>query len=155
MAKILLKRFYFIICCCVVLLSCNDDTVEYSKPANGEDDSAVVYQGNIIMSDGFKQDTVKVDINYLNDSLMTIRLFQVRFAENMPVSIDMEWRNLAYTTNDNKQIFSADSIVPFALGGYLEAFTCYNVNGYTTNDTLVFSFFCKDRTPSFCGIKQP
>lgn len=155
MAKILLRRFYFVICCCVVLFSCNDDTAEYSKPANGKNDSTVVYQGNIIMSNGFKQDAVKVDIDYLNDSLMTIRLFQVRFAENMPVSIDMEWRNIAYSINNNELIFSIDSIIPFALNGYLEAFTCYNVNGYTDNDSLIFSFYCKGETASFYGIKQP
>lgn len=157
MSRIILKRLCYIIfiCCCVVLISCSEDTERGVEHSNERDNSAIVYQGKITMSDGFEQNSVKVDITYLNDSLMTIRLFQVRFAENMPISIDMEWRKLAYTTNDNKQIFSADSIIPFTLGGYLEAFTCYNVNGYTDNDSLIFSFYCKGETASFYGVKQP
>lgn len=150
-----LKRLCYIICCCVVLLSCSEDTERGVEHSNEKDSSAIVYQGKITMTDGFEQNSVKVDITYLNDSLMTIRLFQVRFAENMPVSIDMEWRNIAYSINNNELIFSIDSIIPFALNGYLEAFTCYNVYGYTDNDNLIFSFYCKGKTASFYGIKQP
>lgn len=149
-----LKRLCYIICCCVVLLSCSEDTEQGVEHSNEEDSSAIVYQGKITMTNGFEQNSVKVDITYLNDSLMTIRLFQVRFAENMPVSIDMEWRNIAYSISNNELIFSIDSIIPFALNGYLEAFTCYNVNGYTDNDSLIFSFYCKGETASFYGIKQ-
>lgn len=155
MSRVILKRLCFIVCCCVVLISCNDDTEQEVKHRNDMDDKTIVYQGKITMSDGFEQNNVKVDITYLNDNLMTIRLFQVRFAENMPVSIDMEWRNISYNTNNNELIFSIDSIIPFALNGYLEAFTCYNVKGYTNSNNLIFSFYCKGETASFYGIKQP
>lgn len=155
MSRVILKRLCFIICCWVVLLSCNDETEQRIEHSNEKGNSAIVYQGKITMIDGFEQNSVKVDITYLNDSLMTIRLFQVRFAENMPVSIDMEWRKMPYSTSNNELIFSIDSIIPFALNGYLEAFTCYNVNGYTDNDSLIFSFYCKGETASFYGIKQP
>ncbi len=154
MSRIVLKLLCCVVCCCVVLFSCSDDTEQVVKPRGDKDNTAIVYQGKITMSDGFEQNSVKVDITYLNDSLMTIRLFQVRFAENMPVSIDMEWRNISYNTNNNELIFSIDSIIPFALNGYLEAFTCYNVNGYTDNNSLIFSFYCKGETASFYGIKQ-
>ena len=73
----------------------------------------------------------------------------------MPMALDIEWREVPYIQEGENITFAQDSIIPFAMNGYMTEFTCYNVTGSITGgNSLSLSFTCRSMGASFSGTKS-
>ncbi len=120
--------------CAVVALAfaaCSDD--------DGNDDPVLEkdlysYYGNIVVdqTDGtfFTCENVKIDLAFDKEN-KTVKMVvnKVKFAEQMPVELDMTVEGLKYTIDGDDVHLVGNDIVPTAMGGPFPAYTITNFVG--------------------------
>lgn len=81
----------------------------------------------------------------------SIKLFRVKFATAMPVEIDMI---ISDVNVDENGVISADSVVPYAMGGPFEKYLIRDLKGSLTDQTMSFSMICGKYPTSYQGVRR-
>ena len=121
------------------------------KPVDGE-----YYTGTLTVdqNDGtvYTQENVKIDYEIL-DSKLNFVMYKVKFADNMPIKLDMVVEGVDCIGAVGHYILAGDNIIPYAMGGPFEKYTITNLAGLITNETMTLSFTCGDYPVTFSGTK--
>ena len=122
-----------------------------SKPDNTE-----CYTGTLTVdqNDGtvYTQENVKIDYEIL-DSKLNFVMYKVKFADNMPIKLDMVVEGVDCIGAVGHYILAGDNIIPYAMGGPFEKYTITNLAGLITNEAMTLSFTCGDYPVTFSGTK--
>lgn len=121
------------------------------KPVDGK-----YYTGTLTVdqNDGtvYTQENVKIDYEIL-DSKLNFVMYKVKFADNMPIKLDMVVEGVDCIGAVGHYILAGDNIIPYAMGGPFEKYTITNLAGLITNETMTLSFTCGDYPVTFSGTK--
>ncbi len=98
----------------------------------------------------FVKEDVKVAFNK-NGKSATIEMFGVKFAEAMPLTLDMTISNVAYNLDNNEITFSGDSIVPQAMGKDFSKYTITNLKGSIIGGIFEFTMICGSYPVKYYG----
>lgn len=95
---------------------------------------------------------VAIDVNFqpLTQTL-TLLFHQVKFAQNMPVRLDMTVEGVKYVQEGETLKLSGNGLVPQAMGGPFPAFTITDLEGTLTLSSLDFSMRCGQYPTFFLG----
>lgn len=154
----IMKKLLFLVLCAfaMVATSC-DDEEKFDKPDVVTGATAYVGTLSVTQGDGsvFTKDSITVEVNY-NDSTSTASLYmkQVKFAERMPVTLDMLIDGVSYKTVGETIEISGNNIVPEAMGGEFPAYTITNLAGTLTKGNADFSMVCGTYLTSFKGLAK-
>ena len=115
------------------------------------------YSGTVITNEGkddeFTQKKIKVQVSISEDeTILEMKMLRIKFAEAMPVTIDMLLQDIKLTKDGENYTFSEDKITPFALGAYHEKHTVYDLKGTLTENELHFTFTSHDSPASYDGV---
>lgn len=121
-----------------------------SKP-----DTKSCYTGLLVVdqNDGtvFEKSSVEVDYE-LKDGLLNFVMYKVKFAEAMPIKLDMVVEGADYTEAlDGTLTLSGDGLVPYAMGGPFEKYTITELTGEITDKTMSLSFMCGEYPVTYTG----
>lgn len=150
-----LKLFFRMLLCSAALLSfaaCSDD----DDDAPFIDDGVICYVGavSVDQNDGtvFKDNNVKIDLTFYPESeTATMVVNQVKFAEEMPIRLDMTVKGLAFSQVGSSISLAGSGIVPEAMGGPFPAYTITKFNGVATGEQFSFEMMCGTYPVSFVG----
>lgn len=138
----------------IAMTSCKDDTpTEDPKPDNG------AYTGTVDVAPGgpmaYTQPNTEVALTVAQDnSVVEIKMKQVKFAAAMPVSLDITLPGVTLTKLDTGGYkISADEIIPIAGGGPNEKYKITELSGTISSGdrALTFSFVCMSLPVTFTG----
>lgn len=122
-----------------------------SNPVDGE-----YYTGTLTVdqNDGtvYTQENVQIDYEIL-DSKLNFVMYKVKFADNMPIKLDMVVEGVDCIGAVGHYILAGDNIIPYAMGGPFEKYTITNLAGLITNETMTLSFTCGDYPVTYSGTK--
>lgn len=140
---------------CSVLFGCEKNESETPEP----DVKEGTYVGTVTVdqTDGrfFSQENVSLTVTKTSDQTIEMKMMKVKFAEEMPLTLDMTVSGIAYTRSETKTLISGDNIIPTAMGGEFPAYTITNMSGEITNEGAIrFSMKCGSFPLSFEGTAQ-
>lgn len=99
----------------------------------------------------YKQSDVEVDYE-LKDGKLNFVMYKVKFANGMPIKLDMVVEGVDYTeATDGTLTLSGDSIVPYAMGGPFEKYTITALTGEITDKTMSLDFICGEYPVTYEG----
>ena len=121
----------------VIIPSCSDDS-SISLPTPPE---IIKYKGEVLTDKNFTLNNATCEIT-LDESTgtLTLKMFDVKFAEEMPNKLTFSISGINYSTTNNKTIFSGENInptmgeTPIPMPGY----TFSNITGSIENSKLNF-----------------
>lgn len=117
------------------------------------------FAGDIIVdqNDGttYAESDVRVQVNFdETKETATLIIYNIKFAEAMPVRLDMIVDGLVYLNNPGFITLGGNNIVPFAMGGPFPAYTVRDFIGQLTTSDLVFTMTCGEYPVSYVGKIQ-
>lgn len=134
----------------IIIPSCSDDD---NTPGSGETiETTATYNGKLIVNGSYVKDSTDCKIEFAEDSKsFTLNIYKVKFAEAMPMSIDIAISGIPCTVNGDDMTFAGDTIVPLIGIAPAPAYTFYNINGELTDGELQFSAVCTRGLFTFSG----
>lgn len=148
-----LKTFFRMILCSVALLSFVACTDEKETPSF-IDDGKICYMGDVVVSDNtsFTDKDIVVELTF-DEASKTVEMLikQVKFAEAMPIRLDMTVQGISYTEAGSDITIAGNNIVPQAMGGPFPKYTITNLSGKVTGEGMVFSMICGELPVSYTG----
>ena len=128
----------------VMFASCEKES-ETSKPQTP--DQPIKYVGTItVTTDGdaeFKHEGVEVVANFDSDTTLNLDMINVKFAENMPMTITMNVAGISYSNNNGTYTFnSTDTIIPTLAGEPFDRFPINDLTGEMDADAMNITFLC-------------
>lgn len=135
----------------IILPSCSDD--DNNSGGGGENiETSTIYNGKLIVNGSYTKDSVDCKVEFTEDKQsFTLDIYKVKFAEAMPVSIDIAIPGIPATINGDDVTFSGDTIVPLVGVVPSPAFTFYNIDGEIKEGELKFSATCTRGLFTFSG----
>ena len=107
------------------------------------------FDGDLIVNGNFKKENTVCMVRGINDSKCSLDIYKVKFAENMPVEINITIPDIPINHKDGT--FSGDTIVPLIGVAPAPAYTFSKIEGCFTDSTLTFSATLTRGTFSFTG----
>lgn len=144
------------------LLLCSAALILFAACSKDEDQKAVIdpvgstYMGDLIVdqNDGttYTDKGIKISVAYdTENATATMIFYQVKFAERMPVRLDMTVSGVGYTVTASNIAIVGNNIVPYAMGGPFEQYTITNLSGTVTGEDMTFTMKCGPYPVSFKG----
>ena len=121
----------------LVFIACDDDDDD-AKHDTVTGATYPEYIGKVNVDNGYQQDEVVSIFKSLGDNTYDISILKVRFSENMPVYVDVELKNLPATIEREDTLIHMDTLVPYAMNGYMAHYTFYNFNCKVNKDSMIF-----------------
>ena len=121
----------------------SDDSLHNNLPVVFKFNGELVVNGNYV-----KENTI-CGVREMDGEKFTMNIYKVKFAENMPVEIDITIPGISYNLKDGT--FSGDTIVPLIGVAPAAAYTFSSIEGNMTDTTLTFSATLTRGTFSFTG----
>lgn len=119
-------------------------------------DESKCYKGSMTVdqNDGtvYTQEGVEVDYEIKGDKLNFV-MYKVKFANGMPIKLDMVVEGVNYTEVNGTYTITGDSIVPYAMGGPFEKYTITNLTGVITDTSFTLDFMCGEYPVTYDGAK--
>ena len=119
-------------------------------------DESKCYKGTMTVdqNDGtlYTQEDVEVDYEIKGDKLNFV-MYKVKFANGMPIKLDMVVEGVNYTEVNGTYIITGDGIVPYAMGGPFEKYTITNLTGVITDTEFTLDFMCGEYPVTYEGVK--
>lgn len=149
-----MKRYFSFLICAAMLsfVACDKSDNNDEKPAPAA--ASALGKMSVTQTDGtvFTQDCVSVNIAYDADSA-TITMLKVKFAERMPLELDMTIGGVQYNEDGGIVKLSGNNIVPVAMGGPFPKYTITNFEGESNpaKGTFRFSMMCGENPTSYEG----
>lgn len=135
-----------------------------TTPGKPDDGDIVIedndYTGTLVVdqNDGtyYTQQEVNVRITFDTDDnggilAAEIKMFQVSFAEKMPMKLDMTIPGVTASATNDGITLSGDNIIPLAMGGEFPAYTITGITGEVTANAVSFGFKCGQYPLTFTG----
>ena len=128
----------------VMFASCEkENETSNTQPAN----QPIKYVGTITVTmegtPDFIHEGVEVVANIDNDTTLNLDMINVKFAENMPMTITMNVAGISYTNNNGTYTFSStDTIIPTLAGEPFDRFPINNLTGDMDAETMNITFLC-------------
>ena len=150
-----LKTFLGMVLCAAALFA-------FTSCDNGNGDGLVLvgnydmYMGEITATQGtsvFKDNGIVVELTF-NNAAQSVNMVmnQVKFAEAMPVRLDIAIDGLSFTKTDKKVVITGDNIIPTALGGPFEKYIITRFSGtLDAEGNLVFDMLCGGMPVNYIG----
>ena len=107
------------------------------------------FGGDLIVNGNFKKENTVCMVRGINDSKFSLDIYKVKFAENMPVEINITIPDIPINHKDGT--FSGDSIVPLIGVAPAPAYTFSKIEGCLTDSSLTFSATLTRGTFTFSG----
>lgn len=104
-----------------------------------------------IPSSGFTKENVRTKIVLVDDKMLDIYMFDVKFATLMPVTIDMVISGVGYNKTANTIRFYGDSIVPTAGNKPYNKYIVTDLRGHISTDSLCLSNNYGDTPSIYAG----
>lgn len=134
---------YLLMLSCTIMLlsvSCGDDNKSKTKKPNPQAEiSYPEYSGRVTVDNGYLQDDVISRFKSLGNNTYDITMYKVRFSDNMPVYVDVDLKDLPATIQGEDTIIKIDTLIPYAMNGYLGHYTFYNFNCKVNKDSMIFT----------------
>ena len=119
-------------------------------------DKEKCYTGTIAVdqNDGtfYTQEDVLVDYE-IKDGKLNFVMYKVKFADGMPLKLDMVVEGVDYTESDGVYTLSGDNLIPYAMGGPFEQFTITSLEGEVSANAMSLSFICGEYPVTYEGTK--
>lgn len=148
-----IKTLLLMALCAIVMVACENGN-NNDLPKNPVDNKC--YKGTMVVdqNDGtfYTQNDVEVDCE-LKDSKLNFVMYKVKFANGMPIKLDMVVEGVDYIEKDGTYELSGDGIVPYAMGGPFEKFTITNLTGMVTDTVFTLDFMCGEYPVTYEGTK--
>lgn len=139
--------------CAIVMVACENGK-NNELPKNPIDDKC--YKGTMVVdqNDGtfYTQNDVEVDCE-LKGGKLNFVMYKVKFANGMPIKLDMVVEGVEYSEKDGVYTLSGDGIVPYAMGGPFEKFTITKLTGKVTDTEFTLDFMCGEYPVTYEGAK--
>lgn len=149
----LLKSLLTIVSIALLSLSCeNGDNNDL--PNNPVDSKCYKGTMTVDQNDGtfYTQSDVEVDYETRNGKLNFV-MYKVKFANGMPIKLDMVVEGVDYVEIDGIYTLSGDNIVPYAMGGPFEKFTITQLEGTISEGEITLEFMCGEHFVEYSGTK--
>ena len=144
-----MKKIFLFVLLAGMLSACH---IASEEPEIKENESSYEAYGLLtIPSSGFTKEDVHTKIVLVDDELLDIYMFDVKFAALMPVTIDMVISGVGYTKNANVIRFYGDSIVPTAGNKPYDKYIVTDLEGYISADSLCLSNNYGDTPSVYAG----
>ena len=136
----------------LLLISC--DNGENNIPKKPDQTRCFTGEMAVDQNDGtfYTQSEVQVDFEIMGDKL-NFKMYKVKFADGMPIKLDMAVEGVDYVTTEAGYAISGDGIVPFAMGGQFEKFTITKLIGSITDTQMTLSFICGEYPVTYTGSR--
>ena len=129
-----MKKIFTLFMMAGLLSACH---IASDEPKPKEDETAYEAYGLLtIPSSGFTKEDVRTKVILVDDELLDIYMFDVKFASMMPVTIDMVISGVGYTKQGNDIHFYGDSIIPTAGDKPYDKYIVTDLQGIITADSL-------------------
>lgn len=129
-----MKKIFTLFLAVGMLSACH---IASDEPKPKENESSYEAYGLLtIPSSGFTKEDVRTKVILVNDELLDIYMFDVKFAALMPVTIDMVISGVGYTQTGSTIRFYGDSIIPTAGDKPYEKYIVTDLQGTITADSL-------------------
>lgn len=129
-----MKKILTLIALVSVLSACHITSKE--PEVKDQETSYEAYGVLTIPTSGFTKENLRTKVMLVDDELLDIYMFEVKFATMMPVTIDMVISNVSYTKSGDAIEFHGDSIVPTAGDKPYEKYIVTDLKGYISADSL-------------------
>ena len=118
----------------IILPACSDD----NKESTPKDPTTIKYSGKLLVNGNYEINDAICEIIY-EDASLTLKMFDVKFAEAMHGTIDMTVPGIMCRTSEDKIIFSGADIIPLVGVVPTSTYKLSNIDGYIENSELTFS----------------
>ncbi len=150
----LIKMMLCAACALSLTVACDkseDDSVQIPV------DKTFLGELSVDQTDGtfFRQQEVQVRYEMNTDATpvtMNIYMYRVRFAEAMPVKLDMTIPAVDFSVADGAIELSGDGIVPLAMGGEFKQYTITGLRGKIEDGRMTLSMTCGSFPLSYAGL---
>lgn len=122
----------------LVFVACDDDDDD-DKHDSITGATYPEYIGKVHVDNGYEQDEVVSVFKSLGNNRYDISILKVRFSENMPVYVDVDLKDLPARIEGRDTLFHMDTLVPYAMNGYMGHYTFYNFNCKVNHDSMIMT----------------
>ena len=129
-----MKKLFFLWTAVTLLTACHINTPE--PPKTDDTKSYEAYGLLTIPSSGFTKENVRTMFVLKENNELDLYMFDVKFANAMPVTIDMLIRGVGYANEGGEIVFYGDSIIPTAGGKPYEKYIVTDLQGIITADSV-------------------
>jgi hypothetical protein len=138
----------------LVVPACSDDDKD-ELDNNDKTEETTKYNGTLIVNGHYKKENTDCEIIFDEQKeKLTMTIFQVKFAENMPLTLDISLQGIPCNATNEMTTFSGNDIVPMMGEVPVPAYTFSNIEGSIKDDTdLIFSATLTKGTFTFNGKK--
>ncbi len=149
-----MKKLLLVLMLCTFAVACTEENEGKDNNTTIEETNSVNYVGTITVGDNvFSEDSISIETSKLASGKMNIKLLQVKFAQAMPLRLDMEINGIDYVKeNDGTYTLTGNNIVPIAMGGEFPAYTITNLNGTIIDSILTLNMTCGSYPVNYVGV---
>lgn len=122
----------------LAFVACDDDD-EDKKEDTITGATYPEYIGKVSVDNGYEQDSVVSVFKSLGNNVYDISMLKVRFSDNMPVYVDVDLKDLHARIEGSDTLFHMDTLVPYAMNGYMGHYTFYNFNCKVNHDSMIMT----------------
>lgn len=155
-----MKKFFLfplmVLATLIALPACSDDDKETIDPGKPETPVATTYTGRLTVNNGaYIKEDADCEITFAeNGNKLTLNINNVKFAEAMPVTINLSVPKIPCTRLNGKTFFSGYDIVPMMGVAPAEAYKFSTITGSIENSALEFSATLTKGSFSFTGVEK-
>lgn len=100
----------------------------------------------------YYQSNVKTTYEISAEGRLSFAMYNVKFAEGMPIKLNMFVDGVAFIEEDGQYTLSGNGLVPYAMGGPFEKFTITNLTGTLTEECFSLEFLCGEYPVTYNGV---
>ena len=100
----------------------------------------------------YYQSNVKTTYEIRAEGRLSFAMYNVKFAEGMPIKLNMFVDGVAFMEEDGQYTLSGNGLVPYAMGGPFEKFTITNLTGTLTEESFSLEFLCGEYPVTYNGV---
>ena len=155
-----MKKFFLfplmLLATLIAIPACSDDDKEKFPPETPETPVAITYTGTLTVNgDAYVKEDADCEITFAESGdKLTLNIYKVKFAEGMPVTIDLSVPGIDCSTENGKTIFSGSDIVPMMGVAPAEAYKFSTITGSIENSTLDFRAALTRGSFTFTGVEK-
>ena len=129
------------------------DTGDNNLPTK-PDEECYIGTLSVDQNDGtfYYQSNVKATYEISAEGRLSFAMYNVKFAEGMPIKLNMFVDGVAFIEEDGQYTLSGNGLVPYAMGGPFEKFTITNLTGTLTEESFSLEFLCGEYPVTYSGL---
>lgn len=141
---------------CTFAVACTEEKDDSTNQPTTEQTSSKSFIGRITVGEegnSFSEDSISIETSNLVSGKINVKLLQVKFAQAMPLRLDMEINGInCVKENDGTYTLTGNNIVPIAMGGEFPAYTITNLNGRIIDSIFTLSMMCGSYPVNYEGV---